>query len=80
MDARFLLEVVEADRLLAGFRAQAGLPEKAKRYGGWEARGINGHSLGHYLSAVSALYATTGNPAALQRVNYVVGEIFYAPQ
>ncbi len=75
VDARFLLEVVEADRLLAGFRAQAGLPEKAKRYGGWEARGINGHSLGHYLSAVSALYATTGNPAALQRVNYVVGEL-----
>ncbi len=74
-NAKFLLEVVEVDRLLAGFRAQAGLPEKAKRYSGWEARGINGHSLGHYLSAVSALYATTGDKRALERVNYVVEEL-----
>ena len=75
LDARYLLEVVEVDRLLAGFRQQAGLPEKAKRYGGWEARGINGHGLGHYLSAVSALYAATGDPKALDRVNYVVKEL-----
>ncbi|MEO5712766.1 MAG: beta-L-arabinofuranosidase domain-containing protein, partial [Luteolibacter sp.] len=75
VDARYLLSVVDPDRLLSGFRAQAGLPEKAKRYGGWEARGINGHSLGHYLSAVSALYAATGDPKALARVNYVVAEL-----
>ncbi|HEY8991139.1 MAG TPA: beta-L-arabinofuranosidase domain-containing protein, partial [Luteolibacter sp.] len=75
IDARYLLDVVEVDRLLSGFRAQAGLPEKAKRYGGWEARGINGHGLGHYLSAVSALYAATGDPKALDRVNYVVKEL-----
>ena len=36
--------------MLAGFREQAGLPAKAQHDGGWEARGINGHSLGHYLS------------------------------
>jgi uncharacterized protein len=75
IDSRYLLEVVEPDRLLSGFRSQAGLPEKAKRYGGWEARGINGHGLGHYLSAVSALYAATGDPKALQRVSYVVSEL-----
>lgn len=75
VDARYLLEVLDPDRLLAGFRAQAGLPEKAGRYGGWEARGINGHSLGHYLSAVSALCAATGDPKALERVNYVVSEL-----
>ncbi|MEO7933712.1 MAG: beta-L-arabinofuranosidase domain-containing protein [Chthoniobacterales bacterium] len=75
LDARYLLDVVEPDRLLSGFRAQAGLPEKAKRYGGWEARGINGHSLGHYLTAVSALYASTGDPRALERVRYVVSEL-----
>lgn len=74
-NARYLLEIVEPDRLLAGFRAQAGLPEKAKRYGGWEARGINGHSLGHYLSAVSALYATTGDARARERIDYVVTEL-----
>jgi len=75
LDARYLLDVVEPDRLLAGFRAQAGLPEKAKRYGGWEARGINGHSLGHYLSAISALYAATGDARVLARINYVISEL-----
>jgi uncharacterized protein len=75
VDARYLLEVVEPDRLLAGFRAQAKLPKKAERYGGWEARGINGHSLGHYLSALAALHASTGDPRALQRMNYVISEL-----
>jgi hypothetical protein len=74
-NARFLLEVVEPDRLLAGFRAQAGLPAKAERYGGWEARGINGHSLGHYLSALAHHYAASGDARALERVNYVVAEL-----
>ncbi|HEY8899160.1 MAG TPA: glycoside hydrolase family 127 protein [Chthoniobacterales bacterium] len=75
VNARYLLEVVNVDRLLAGFRAQAKLPAKAERYGGWEARGINGHSLGHYLSAVSALYAATGDPKALKKIEYVVAEL-----
>lgn len=74
-NARYLLEVVEPDRLLAGFRAQAGLPKKAERYGGWEARGINGHSLGHYLSALAAHYASTGDARAKQRLDYVVAEL-----
>lgn len=75
LNARFLLEVVEPDRLLAGFRAQAGLPKKAERYGGWEARGINGHSLGHYLSALATLYSSTGDARALERLRYVVSEL-----
>jgi DUF1680 family protein len=79
IDAHYLLDVVEPDRLLAGFRAQAGLPKKAERYGGWEARGINGHSLGHYLSALSALSASAGDEAvrrrAKERVDYIVSEL-----
>ncbi len=75
LDARFLLEDVEPDRLLAGFRAQAGLPEKAKRYGGWEVRGINGHSLGHYLTALAALHAATGDERAARRIDYIVAEL-----
>lgn len=74
-NARFLLEVVEPDRLLAGFRAQAGLPAKAERYGGWEARGINGHSLGHYLSALAYHHASTGDARARTRVDYIVAEL-----
>ena len=75
LDAHFLLQDVDPDRLLAGFRAQAGLPEKAKRYGGWEARGINGHSLGHYLSALSALSAAIGDERAAKRIDYIVAEL-----
>jgi DUF1680 family protein len=79
VNVRYLLDDVDADRLLAGFRQQAGLPEKAKRYGGWEARGINGHGLGHYLSAVSALHAASDDPVvkrrAKERVEYIVSEL-----
>ena len=74
LDARFLKEV-DPDRLLAGFRQQAGLPAKAQRYGGWEAQGINGHSLGHYLSALSLLYAATGESWASERIRYIVDEL-----
>ncbi len=79
INARYLLEVVEPDRLLAGFRTQAGLASKAERYGGWEARGITGHSLGHYLSALSALAASSDDEAvrglARERIDYIVSEL-----
>ena len=66
---------LDPDRLLAGFRVQAGMPKQAEPYGGWEAQGIAGHSLGHYLSACSLAWASTGNPEFLRRVNYVVSEL-----
>lgn len=47
-------------RLLAGFRENAGLPANAARYEGWESYLIGGHTLGHYLTAVSQAY---NNPA-----------------
>src|SRR5262245_45316556 len=56
VNTQYLLSI-DPDRLLAGFRTEAGLKEKAQRYGGWEAKAIHGHSLGHYLSAISATYA-----------------------
>ena len=62
-------------RLLAPFRAQAGLPAKAKRYGGWESRGVGGQALGHYLTALSHLHASTGSTEARQRIDYIVGEL-----
>ena len=79
INARYLLDDVDPDRLLAGFRQQAGLPKKAERYGGWEARGINGHGLGHYLSALSALHAASGDAAVKRRarehIDYIVSEL-----
>ncbi len=66
---------LEPDRLLAGFRAESGLPKKAEAYGGWEARGVAGHSLGHYLTACALAWASTGNQEFLKRANYIVDEL-----
>ena len=71
---RFLLNL-EPDRLLSGFRSHAGLAPKAEKYGGWESSGLAGHSLGHYLSALSLLYASTHNTEAVERINYIVSEL-----
>jgi DUF1680 family protein len=66
---------LEPDRFLHNFRAQAGLATKGAVYGGWEADSIAGHSLGHYLSALSLLHAQTGDAAACERVGYIVAEL-----
>ncbi|RAK57021.1 glycoside hydrolase family 127 protein [Phenylobacterium deserti] len=71
---RYLL-ALEPDRLLHNFRAGAGLAPKAPAYGGWEARGIAGHSLGHYLSALSLMHAQTGDAECKTRAAYIVGEL-----
>ena len=71
---RYLLSL-EPDRLLHNFRAGAGLTPKGEVYGGWEARGIAGHSLGHYLSAVSLTWAQTGQSEFKQRAAYIVEEL-----
>jgi DUF1680 family protein len=73
-DAAYLL-TVEPDRLLSRFRSTAGLEPKGPVYGGWEALGISGHSLGHYLSACSRMYASTGDARFRERVNYIVDEL-----
>ena len=65
----------EPDRLLAKFRKEAGLEPRAEHYGGWEDNTIAGHSLGHYLSAISMMYQTTGNTEFLNMVNYIVSEL-----
>lgn len=70
-----LVRFYEPDRLLAGFRREAGLAPKAAPYGGWEARGIAGHSLGHYLSALSLAWAVTGDARFRTTAHYVVGEL-----
>lgn len=74
LDADYLLRL-EPDRLLAGFRESAGLEPKAPKYGGWEAQGIAGHSLGHYLSACSLMFASTGDERFRDRVNSILDEL-----
>jgi len=70
------LRSIDMDRLLAGFRETAGLPKKAERYpGGWEDAEIAGHTLGHYMTALSQLYAATGAKDIEERLNYILGEL-----
>lgn len=74
INQRYLLSL-EPDRLLHNFRAGAGLAPKGEVYGGWESRGIAGHSLGHYLSAVSLTWAQTGQPEFRRRAAYIIEEL-----
>lgn len=73
-DAEYLLRL-EPDRLLSGFRKEAGLAPKAQVYGGWESMTIAGHSLGHYLSACALMFASTGDVRFRERVNYIIAEL-----
>ena len=66
----------EPDRFLAKFRKEAGLEPKAEHYGGWEDNTIAGHSLGHYLTAISLMYQTTGNEEFSKRARYIVDELW----
>lgn len=72
--AEYLL-LLDIDRLLSGFRSEAGLEPKANKYGGWESRGVAGHSLGHYLSACSMYYATYNDDRFLRRITYIIDEL-----
>jgi len=78
-DTKYLLEL-KPDRFLAHFRTHAGLAAKDSVYGGWESSGLAGHSLGHYMSACSMAYASTGNPEFLKRTNYIVSELALCQQ
>ncbi|HKU73997.1 MAG TPA: beta-L-arabinofuranosidase domain-containing protein [Pyrinomonadaceae bacterium] len=73
-DVEYLLRL-DADRLLSGFRKEAGLKPKAEAYGGWESMTIAGHSLGHYLSACALMFAATGDARFRERVNYIIAEL-----
>lgn len=73
-DAAYLL-LLEPNRLLHRFYENAGLPTKGDVYGGWESEGLSGHTLGHYLSACSMMYASTGDERFKKNVDYIVDEL-----
>ncbi|MDN4068840.1 glycoside hydrolase family 127 protein [Paenibacillus vini] len=80
-DVEYLLKL-DPDRLLSGFRTVAGLPKKAELYNGWEGNWsyLRGHTLGHYLTALSQAYKQTKENPALHaqiksRIDYVISEL-----
>lgn len=72
LNIHVLLEY-DTDRLIAPFRKEAGLPEKAKLYPNWA--GLDGHVGGHYLSALAMNYASTGNTECKKRMEYMLSEL-----
>jgi hypothetical protein len=74
LDSAYLM-LLKPDRMLYRFHRHAGLAPKDSVYGGWESEGLSGHTLGHYLSAASLMYATTGNQTFKNRVIYTVSEL-----
>jgi len=66
---------LEPDRLLAPFLREAGLQPKAESYGNWENTGLDGHTGGHYLTALAQMYAANGNQECKRRLDYMVSEL-----
>ncbi len=74
MDIRYLLGI-DPDRLLAPYLKEARLTPKAQNYTNWENTGLDGHIGGHYLSALSYMYASTGNAEIKGRLDYFISEL-----
>ncbi len=74
MDMRYILGI-DPDRLLAPYLKEAGLTPKMDNYTNWENTGLAGHVGGHYLSALSYMYASTGNDEIKRRLDYFISEL-----
>lgn len=75
---RTYLLALEPDRLLAPFFREMGMEPKARPYGNWESTGLNGHTAGHYLSAMAAMIASgadTPDGELRRRLDYMVTEM-----
>lgn len=75
---RTYLLALDPDRLLAPFFREAGLEPKARPYGNWESGGLDGHTAGHYLSALANMAASaadTPEGELRRRLEYMLSEL-----
>ena len=79
INQKYLLEL-DADRMLWPYHERAGLPIKGKRYGGWARKDVVGQISGHYMSALSLMYVSSGDKQFKDRVDYMVSEIAKAQE
>lgn len=63
----------DMDRLLAPLLKEAGLEPRAEYFPNWE--GLDGHIIGHYVSALAIHYAATGSKECYDRLNYCLLEM-----
>lgn len=66
------LKSLDADRLMRGFGDISGRKINAQKYGGWETSAIQGHTLGHYLTAVSQAFASSGDKELKEITDYMI--------
>lgn len=66
------LKSLDADRLMRGFGDISGRKINAEKYGGWETSAIQGHTLGHYLTAVSQAFASSGDKELKKITDYMI--------
>src|SRR5688500_17431773 len=71
---RRYLAALAVDRLVAPYRIEAALAPRAPKYPNWESMGLEGHTAGHYLSAL-AQEAAQGDDEMGQRLHYMVAEL-----
>lgn len=71
LETEYLMSL-DADRLLKGFCERAGVELDAEKYGGWETSAIQGHTLGHYITAVAQAYASSGDESLKEISDYMV--------
>ena len=76
------LLLLDADRLLANFYLNSSLGSNGSTNygGGWENGLIGGHTMGHYLTALSQAIANAGTPEAdrtqlTEKLNYIVSSL-----
>lgn len=74
VDLKYILSM-QPNRLLYPFLREAGLDPKADSYPNWENTGLDGHIGGHYLSALSLMYASTGNKEVKSRLDLMLSEL-----
>ncbi len=79
VNVQYLL-ALEPDKLLAPYLREAGLQTQSGSYGNWENTGLDGHIGGHYLTALSLAYATTGDEALAQRLDYMLAQLQLAQE
>ena len=72
------LKLMDSDRMLYNFRATFGQDTKgAQALTGWdEPTGLlRGHSTGHFLSALAQAYASSGDEAYKEKLDYMIHEL-----
>jgi DUF1680 family protein len=71
-DLNYILSL-DVDRLLFPYLKDSGIPTEAQPYPNWESTGLDGHTAGHYLSALAMIHASNRDRETERRLRYMVG-------